>query len=105
MVTPGVPPAMATITFLNSIKILDVYNDKLLKLAQKHASITWGNDSFTVQSLKVISEITQVDGHLTAASRLTQKGKDLIQGCLYSKIIARQILSMLSDDAHQVIER
>ncbi len=105
MVTPGVPPAVATITFLNSIKILDVYNDKLLKLAQKHTSIIWGDDSFTVQSPKVISEITQADGHLTAASRLTQKGKDLIQGCLYSKIIARQILSMLSDDARQVIER
>ena len=52
----------------------------------------------------MISEITQADGHLTAASRLTQKGKDLIQGRLYSKIIARQILSMLSDDARQVIE-
>ncbi len=39
MVTPGIPLAAATITFSNSIKILDVYNDKLLKLAQKHASI------------------------------------------------------------------
>jgi hypothetical protein len=82
-ITPGVPPAAATITFLNSIKVLDVYYDKLLKLAQKHVSIIWGNDSFTVRSSKVISEITQVDGHLTAASQLTQKGKDLIQGRLH----------------------
>ncbi len=40
MVTPGVPPAADTITFLNSIKILDVYDGRLLELAQKHASIT-----------------------------------------------------------------
>ncbi len=53
----------------------------------------------------MISEITQADGHLTTASQLTQKGKDLIQGCLHSKIMASQILSMLSDDACQVIER
>ncbi len=84
---------------------MDVYDDKLLELAQKHASITWGNDSFTVQSPKVISEITQADGHLTTASWLTQKGKDFIQECLHSKIMASQILSMLSDDARQVIER
>jgi hypothetical protein len=88
MVTPGVPPATATITFSNSIKILDIYDDNLLKLAQKHASIIWGNNCFTVHYLKVISEITQVDGHLTTASWLTQKGKDLIQGCLHSKILA-----------------
>jgi hypothetical protein len=43
MVTPGVLPAAATITFLNPIKIFDVYDDKLLELAQKHTSITWGN--------------------------------------------------------------
>jgi hypothetical protein len=94
-VTPGVPPALATITFSNSIKILHVYDDKLLESAQKHAFITWGNDSFTVRSLKVISEITQADGHLTAVSWLTQKGKDLIQGRLHSKIMASQTLSML----------
>jgi hypothetical protein len=40
MVTPGDPSAVATITFSNSIKILDVYDDKLLELAQKQASIT-----------------------------------------------------------------
>jgi hypothetical protein len=46
---------------------LDIYDDRLLKLAQKHASITWGNNSFTVQSPKVIFELTQTDGHLTTA--------------------------------------
>jgi hypothetical protein len=67
---------------------LDVYDDKLLNLAQKHASITWGNGSFTVQSPKVISELTQADGHLMTAGCLTQQGKELIQGCLHSKMMA-----------------
>ncbi len=71
IVTPGFPSAAATITFSNSTKILDVYDDKLLELAQKHASVTWGDDSFTVQSPKVISEIIQADGHLPTAGWLT----------------------------------
>jgi hypothetical protein len=45
-----------------------------------------------------------VGGHLTTAGCLTQAGKDLIQGHLHSKILAYQILSMLTDDACQVIE-
>jgi hypothetical protein len=34
MVTPGVAPDPDIITYLNPIKIMDVYNDKLLELAQ-----------------------------------------------------------------------
>jgi hypothetical protein len=63
-----------------------------------------GNGSFTVQSPKVISELTQADGHLTTAGCLTQQGKELIQGCLHSKMMASQVLLMQSDDARQVIE-
>jgi hypothetical protein len=100
-----VPPAAATITFSNSIKILDIYHDKLLQLAQKHASITWGDDSLTLQSPKVISEITQADGQLTAVSQLTQKSKEP-----HSKMLAfknngkSNSFHVLFDDAHQVIE-
>jgi hypothetical protein len=39
-VTPGVAPNPDIITYLNPIKIMDVYDDKLLELAQKHASVT-----------------------------------------------------------------
>ncbi len=49
MVTPGVAPDPDIITYSNPIKIVDVYDDKLLELAQKHALLTWGNDSFTNQ--------------------------------------------------------
>jgi hypothetical protein len=50
MVTPGITPAPDEITYSNPIKIMDVYDDKLLELAQKHDSLTWGNDSFMNQS-------------------------------------------------------
>jgi hypothetical protein len=104
-VTPGVPPAINTIAYSNSIKILDIFDDsRLFKLTQKHASIAWGDISFTVQSQKVISMLTQMDGHLTTAGCLTTTGKDLIQGRLHLKVMASQILAMLSDDARQVIE-
>ena len=105
MITPGIAPNPDIITYLNPIKIMDAYDDKLLELAQKHALLTWGNISFTNQSPKVISNLTAAGGHLTTAGRLTQTGKDIIQGCLHSKILACQILSMLTDDERQVIER
>jgi hypothetical protein len=103
-VTPGVAPALDDITYSNPIKIMDVYDNKLLELAQKHTLLTWGNDSFMNQSPRIISDLTAAGGHLTTAGCLTQARKDFIQGCLHSTILAHQILSMLTDDARQVIE-
>jgi hypothetical protein len=105
MVTPGIAPNPDIITYSNPFKIMDVYDDKLLELSQKHASLTWGNHSFTNQSPKVISDLAVAGGRLTTAGRLTQTRKDLIKGCLHSKILAHEILSMLTDDMRQVIER
>jgi hypothetical protein len=103
-VTPGVAPDPDIITYSNPIKIMDVYDDKPLELAQKHALLTWGNGSFTRRFPKVISNLTAAGGHLTTAGCLTQTRKDIIQGRLHSKILAHQILSMFTDDACQVIK-
>ena len=104
-VVPATGRTAATTTFSNPIKIMEVYDDKILELAQKHASITWGNESFTNQFPKTISDLTEANGHLDATGALTQDGKDIIQGRIHSKILAYQILAMLSDSARQVIER
>ncbi len=79
--------------------------DKLLEITQKHASLTWGDQSFTNQNPKVIQELTLEDGHLAIAGRLTVIGKAIIQEQIHSKILAHQAMATLSDEALQVIER
>jgi hypothetical protein len=78
--------------------------DKLLEITQKHALLTWGDQSFTNQNPKVIWELTLGDGHLTVAGRLTVIGKAIIQEWIHSKILAHQAMAMLSNEACQVIE-
>jgi hypothetical protein len=53
---PEVPEA---ITYTNEINMLEIYLDKLLEISQKNSSMTWGNGTFTVQSPRVIRELTQ----------------------------------------------
>jgi hypothetical protein len=96
LAAPAVPASTA---FSNPIKIMDVYSDKLLDISQKHALLTWGDGSFTNQTPRVISGLTQAKGHLTAAGQLTQSGKDIIQEQLHSKIMASQIFALLSNKA------
>jgi hypothetical protein len=100
---PGVPEA---ITYTNEINMLEVYSDKFLQISQKNSSMTWGDESFTVQTPRVIRELTQANGELTVATKkLTATGKEAIQKRLHSKILAFQVLAMLSNDARKVIER
>jgi hypothetical protein len=95
----------ASITYTNGIKIMEVYFDKLLEISQKHALLTWGDGLFTDQNPRLIQELTQADGHLTPKGRLTASGRGIIQKQLHSKILAFQILTMLSYDACKVFER
>jgi hypothetical protein len=103
--TLAAPGVSILITYMNEIKIMEVYLDKFLKIAQKHGSLMWGFETFTTQTPRVIRELTQANGELTGTGRLTIAGKEVIQKRLHSKIFAYQILSMLSDDACKVIER
>jgi hypothetical protein len=78
-VTPAIPPVVADvaagilaapgvpilITYMNEIKIMEVYLDKLLKIAQKHGSLTWGFETFTTQTPRVICKLTQANGEST----------------------------------------
>ena len=82
---PGVPEA---ITYTNGINMLEIYSDKLLEISQKNSSMTWGNETFTVQTPRVIRELLQADGELTATGRLTATGKEVIQKRIHSKIFA-----------------
>ena len=107
----AVPPVLAvaaipaSVSFLNHIKVLDVYSDKLLDVAQKNASLIWGNQSFTDQHPKAIEPLTQANGELTARGGLTTSGKKIVQQRILSKILAHQTLALLTDEARQVIEQ
>jgi hypothetical protein len=95
----------ALIVYMNEIKILEVYSDQTLEIAQKHASVTWGNKSFTNQTPKIISDLTPVDRHLNKYERLTPDGKQVIQEHILSDYFAYHVMDLIADDAHQVIER
>ncbi len=100
----AVPEVPASITYMNEIKIMEVYSDKLLEISQKNALLTCGvpvclpiktQDSFK-SSLKPVN--------MAPTGRLTASGKGIIQTQHHSKILAFLILTMLSDDARKVIE-
>jgi hypothetical protein len=106
--TNAVPLALAvagvpqSVTYLNPIKVLDLYSDKLLDIAQKNASLIWGDHSFTVQDPKEIFELAAANSYLTIGGRLNTNGKKIIQQCILSKIMAHQTLAMMTDKACQV---
>ena len=70
-ITPAIPPVVANvaagilaapgvpilITYTNEIKIMEVYLDKLLEIAQKH-------ETFTTQTPRVIRGLVLVDSLL-----------------------------------------
>ncbi len=78
----GVPQS---ITYLDPIKVLEVYSDKLLDIAQKNTSLIWGNQSFTDQNPKEIFEPTAANGNLTNAGCLNTAGKKVIQQQFFPK--------------------
>ncbi len=74
------------VTNSNPINMLERYSDENIKLAQKHASFTWGDHSFTVNAMISIQDLTQVDGFLNAAGALT-----------HSKFLGHHICELLTN--------
>jgi hypothetical protein len=62
-----VDPTTGDVTFDLPINMLERYSGDNIKLAQKHASLTWGNCSFTVMATNTIEEFTQANGLIEAA--------------------------------------
>ncbi len=84
---------------------MDLYSDKLLKIAQHNASLIWGDESFTDQHPKEVQELIPANGSLTTNGSITYTGKKIIQQRILSKILAHQTLALLTDEARQVIEQ
>jgi hypothetical protein len=82
----------------------ECYSDRNIELAQKHASIIWGNHTFTVSTTE-IDELTATNGFPTVGNNLNANGKALILKRMHSKFLGHHLLELLTDSAHQAIEQ
>ena len=94
--------ADGTVTYSNPINMLERYSDDNVELAQKHASFTWGDRTFTVNAMNSIREFTQANGFLDNTGALTNDG-DLVLERMHSKFLGHHILEILTDSARQAI--
>jgi hypothetical protein len=69
---PPVVGAPEEICFTNNINMLEHYLDSNIKLASKHASLTWGNQSFTIMASNSIEALTVTNGGLVCAGALAE---------------------------------
>ncbi|MGL6008733.1 MAG: hypothetical protein ACRC1D_04680 [Culicoidibacterales bacterium] len=93
------------VTFDLPINMIERYSDDNVELAQKHASYTWGDRSFTVSQTNTISELTLTNGFLNEDGNLTDAGKDIVLERMHSKFLGHHLLELLNDSARQAIEQ
>ena len=89
---PAVPEAMLYGGFCNMI---ENYSADNLKIAMITASVTWGDDSFTIQKPQTIREMTIVNGLATTPSNLkpSKSGEVLQLQRMHSKFMAHQLVT------------
>jgi hypothetical protein len=76
-----IPPVVGVpeeIHFTNNINMLEHYSDSNIELAHKHASLTWGDQSFTIMTSNIIEALTVANGSLGCVGALMEAGKDLV---------------------------
>ncbi len=71
----GVPEE---ILYTENINMLEHYSDERIVLALKHASLTWGDRSFTIMASNTIEPLTVANGGLVRVETLTEEGKELV---------------------------
>ncbi len=89
---PPVVGAPEEICVTNNINMLKHYLDSNIELARKHASLTWGNQSFTIRASNTIEALTVANGGLVCAGALAEAGKDLVLKQMHSKFLGHQIM-------------
>jgi hypothetical protein len=106
--TAAVPPVIRVpeeIVYSNIMNMLEHYSDENIVLACKHASLIWGDRSFTITASNTIEPLTVANGGLVCGGTLTDKGKDLVLKRMRSKFLGHQIMELLTDSARQAIEQ
>jgi hypothetical protein len=84
--------------------MIERYLDDNVKLAKKHASLTWGDCSFMVMPMNTITELTHANGFLDATEDETNAGKEHVLERMHSKFLGYHLLELLSNSAHQAIK-
>ncbi len=100
----NVDPTTGNISFDLHINMTERYLDDNVELAKKHASLIWGDCSFTVMPMNTITELTQANGFLDATGDLTNAGKDLVLEQMHSKCLRHHLLELLSNSACRAIK-
>jgi hypothetical protein len=103
--TVRIVDAAGDIEYSVPINMLERYSDDNVTLARQHASLTWGDRSFTVMATNTIAALTAANGFLDAAGALTDDGKELVLERMHSKFLAHHILELLTDSGRQAIEQ
>ena len=100
------PGDAATITYGDHINLLENFSNTNIDATRKHATVIWGDASFTMTGPMVIHQLGVAEGELTNHNppRLTPAGKDIIRDRLHSKILAYQLMAILDDNGQRTLD-
>lgn len=99
----GDPP---TITYGGEINLLESYTSDNVSFCKKKASRIWGDESWTEQANQQIRELDATRGEVSNHNppRILEPGKLVNRDRMHSKMMAHQILSVLTPEARDAIE-
>jgi hypothetical protein len=100
----GILAVPASVSYAAPINMLERYSNGNIELAQKHASLIWGDHTFTL-STTVIDDLTPANGFMSTAGNLNALGKGLVLNRMHSKFLGHHLLKLLTDLAQQAIEQ
>ncbi len=100
----GILAVPASVSYVAPINMLERYSDGNIELAQMHASLIWGDCTFTV-STTIIDDLTPTNGFMTGANNLNALGKGLVLKRMHFKFLGHHLLELLTDLVCQAIEQ
>ena len=98
---PDDEDAVETVEYHQHIKMLEHFSEANVKLAQKNATVLWGDGSWEEDAPKVIRNLNV--GTEVVAGAITTTGKNVLRDRMHSKILARQVVELLDEDARRSI--
>ena len=101
-------PAISEVTFYEDFRnMIENYSSDNLKIAMINASVTWGDNSFTLQMPQMINEMTIANGLAMTPTNLkpSKSGEILQLTRMHSKFMAHQVMALLTPTACQAVQQ